>query len=150
MYKKTQPCWFYVCRSCIQIQLGTYAALNWVNVCAGDIKNAYLQAPLSCKDYIICAPKFGLKIAGKVALIHHALYGRKSAGGNFGNHLQSCVRHLDFVSCLANPEVWIHRATHSNGMEIYKYLVLYTDEVLWVSENAEKVLWEHHLANLSH
>jgi hypothetical protein len=38
----------------------TYAALNGQNVCAVDIRNAYLQAPSSCKDYIICRPEFGL------------------------------------------------------------------------------------------
>ena len=31
----------------------TYAALNGLNVCAGDIKSAYLQAPSSKKHYII-------------------------------------------------------------------------------------------------
>eukprot|EP00957_Ditylum_brightwellii_P182201 13881200-Ditylum_brightwellii.AAC.1 len=31
----------------------TYAALNDLSVCAADIRNAYLQAPSSQKDYII-------------------------------------------------------------------------------------------------
>eukprot|EP00957_Ditylum_brightwellii_P054090 4096995-Ditylum_brightwellii.AAC.1 len=31
----------------------TYAALNDLSVCAADIRNVYLQAPLSQKDYII-------------------------------------------------------------------------------------------------
>ena len=34
----------------------TIAALNGVDICAADIRNAYLQAPSSCKDYIICGP----------------------------------------------------------------------------------------------
>jgi hypothetical protein len=65
----------------------TYAALNGVDVCAADIKNAYLQAPSSCKDYITCGPEVGLKDVGKVALIHCALYGEKLAGRGFRNHL---------------------------------------------------------------
>ena len=32
----------------------TYAALNGINVFAAEISNAYIQAPLSQKDYIIC------------------------------------------------------------------------------------------------
>eukprot|EP00980_Cylindrotheca_fusiformis_P023766 scaffold10951_cov72-Cylindrotheca_fusiformis.AAC.1 len=32
----------------------TYAALNGLDVCAADIRNAYLQAPSSAKDYVIC------------------------------------------------------------------------------------------------
>jgi hypothetical protein len=62
-----------VSRDSVQIAF-TYAALNGVDVCAPDIKNGYLQAPSSCKDYIICGPKFGLENVGKVALIHCALY----------------------------------------------------------------------------
>ena len=73
----------------------TYAALNGLDVCAADIWNAYLQAPSSQKDYVICGPEFGLEKVGKVALIHRALYGGKSAGKDFRNHLRSCMRHLD-------------------------------------------------------
>jgi hypothetical protein len=118
----------------------TYAALNGLNVCAADIRNAYLQAPSSCKDYIICGPEFGLENVGKVALIHRALYGGKSAGRDFRNHLRSCMRHLEFVSCPADPDVWMRPALHSNGTEYYEYLLLYTDDALCVSENAEHVL----------
>ena len=88
----------------------TYAALNGLDVCAADIWNAYLQAPSSQKDYVICGPKFGLENVGKVALIHRALYGGKSAGKDFRNHLRSCMRHLDFVSCPADPDVWMRLA----------------------------------------
>jgi hypothetical protein len=58
----------------------TYAALNGINVFAADIRNAYLQAPSSQKDYIVCGPEFGIENVGKNALIHRALYGGKSAG----------------------------------------------------------------------
>ena len=85
----------------------TYAALSGLDVCAADIRNAYLQAPSSQKDYVICGPEFGLENVGKVALIHRALYGSKSAGKDFRNHLRSCMRHLDFVSCPADPDVWM-------------------------------------------
>ena len=42
----------------------TYAALNDLDVFAADIRNAYLQAPSSQKDYIICGPEFGVKNIG--------------------------------------------------------------------------------------
>ena len=61
-----------VSRESVRIAL-TYAALNSLNVCAGDIRNAYLQAPSSCKDYVICGPEFGIENVGKAALIHRAL-----------------------------------------------------------------------------
>ena len=50
-----------------------YAALNGLDIFAADIWNAYLQAQLSRKDYIICGPEFGIENVGKVALIHQAL-----------------------------------------------------------------------------
>ena len=65
----------------------TYAALNGLDVCAANIQNAYLQAPSSEKDYIICGVEFGLENIGKARLIHRALYGGKSAGNDFRNHL---------------------------------------------------------------
>ena len=61
----------------------TYAALNKLDVAAADIRNAYLQAPSSRKDYIICGPEFGLENVGRVALIHRAIYGGKTAGRDF-------------------------------------------------------------------
>jgi hypothetical protein len=118
----------------------TYAALNSVDVCAADIRNAYLQAPSSQKDYIVCGAEFGIENMGKIALIHRALYGGKSAGKDFRNHLRSCMRHLDFVSCPADPDVWMRPAKHSDGSEYYEYILLYTDDALVVSEQAENVL----------
>ena len=54
----------------------TYADLNRLDICVVDILNAYLQAPSSQKDYIICGAEFGLENVGKVALIHRALVAR--------------------------------------------------------------------------
>ena len=64
-----------------------YAALNGLDVFAADIRNAYLKVPSSWKYYIICGPEFGIENIGKVALIHRALYGGKTAGKDFHNHL---------------------------------------------------------------
>jgi hypothetical protein len=74
-----------VSRESMRISL-TYAALNGLKVCAANIRDAYLQAPSYCNDYIICVPEFGVENA----LFHRALYGRKSAGRDFRNHLRSC------------------------------------------------------------
>ena len=118
----------------------TYAALNGLEVYAADIRNAYLQAPSSQKDYIICGPEFGIENIGKVALIHRALYGGKSAGKDFRDHLRGCMRHLNFVSCPADPDVWMRPAKRSDGSDYYEYILLYTDDALVLSENAESVL----------
>ena len=57
-----------VSRESVRIAL-TYAALNDLDVMAADIRNAYLQAPSSQKDYVICGLEFGLENVGKPALI---------------------------------------------------------------------------------
>jgi hypothetical protein len=128
-----------VSRDSIRIAF-TYAALNGLDVFAADIRNAYLQAPSSQKDYIICGPEFGIENVGNVALIRRALYGGKSAGKDFRNHLRSCMRHLEFTSCPADPDVWMRPAKRSDGSDYYEYILLYTDDALVVSENAERVL----------
>jgi hypothetical protein len=128
-----------VSRDSIRIAF-TYAALNGLEIFAADIRNAYLQAPSSQSDYIHCGPEFGIENVGKVALIRRALYGGKSAGKDFRNHLRSCMRHLDFISCPADPDVWMRSAKRSDGSEYYEYILLYTDDALVVSENPEQVL----------
>ena len=106
-----------VSKESVRIAL-TYAALNGLNVCAADIRNAYLQAPSSNKDFIICGPEFGLENVGKVALIHRALYGGKSAGRDFRNHLRSCMHFLGFSSLLEvrpNIDVTCYMVTRITG-----------------------------------
>ena len=128
-----------VSRESVHIVL-TYAALNDLNVFAANIQNAYLQAPSSQKDYIICGPEFGVQNIGHTALIHCALYGGKAAGRDFRNHLCSCMEFLNIKSCLADPNVWMRPAIKSDGNTYYEYVLLYVDDALVVSENAEGIL----------
>ena len=77
---------------------------------------------------------------GKIAPIHRALHGGKSAGKDFRNHRRSCMRHLDFVSFPVDPDVWVRPANHNDGSEYYEYILLCTDDALVISERAETVL----------
>ena len=120
----------------------TYAAINGLDVFVAGIRNAYLKAPLSQKDSIICGEEFGLENVGKVALIHRAFYGGKKAGSNSRNHLRSCTRYLDFTSCLADPDVWTRPAKKTDSTSYYEDILLYTDEALVFSPHAEETLKE--------
>jgi hypothetical protein len=82
-----------VSRESVRIAL-TLAALNDVDVKMADIENAYLAAPITEKVWTVLGPEFGDN-AGKRALIVRALYGLKSAGAAFRNHLAECMKHLD-------------------------------------------------------
>ena len=128
-----------VSRESVRIAL-TYAALNDLDVWAADIQNAYIQAPSSRKDYITCGPEFGLENVGKAALIRRAQYGGKSAGRDFRNHLRSCMDHLGFKSCRADPDVWMRPATKKDGSQYWEYVLLYVDDCLVISEKGESVL----------
>ena len=118
----------------------TYADLNKIDVIAGNIRNAYLQDPLSQKYFIVCGTEFGIENAGKKYLIRRALYGGKAAGQDFRNHLRDCMRHLGFKSSLADPDVWMREAVTAEGAEYLEYILLYTDDVLVISDTGEETL----------
>ena len=130
-----------VSRESVRIAL-TYAALNDLEVMAADIRNAYLQAPSSELYYTICGPEFGQEYIGRKALIVRALYGTKTAGADFRNHLRSCMVHLGYESCLADPDVWMRAAKADDRREYYEYLLLYVDDTLAISEYPEKAIRE--------
>ena len=89
----------------------TYSALNGLLVCAADIQNAYLQAPDSEKNYVICGPEFGLKNIGKIAVIVRALYGGKYANADYWRHVRHAMTELVLQSCKADPDVWFRPST---------------------------------------
>jgi hypothetical protein len=88
----------------------TLAALNDLDVMMGDFENAYLTAPLTEKVWTVLGPEFG-KDAGKRAVIMRALYGLKSTGAAFRNHLASCMDHLGWKPCLADRDLWMKEDT---------------------------------------
>ena len=50
------------------------------------------------------------------------------------------MSHLGFISCLADPDIWIRKAKKNNVSLFWEFVVLYTDDVLVVSENGEALL----------
>ena len=94
----------------------TYEALNVIEVCAVDIRNSYLQAPSSQKDYIVCGPEFGIEKVRKYALVWPSLYG---GGNDFGNHLRSFIRNLSYAYFHSDPDVWMWPEKHLNGTDYY-------------------------------
>lgn len=114
----------------------TYVALNKLNLCASDIRNAYLQAPSSQKDYIVCWLEFGLENVGRVALIHREIYGGKVADRDYSNHLRSFMKFSNFCPSPVDPDVWMQPAMKANGTSYYEYILLYLCYALAISERA--------------
>ncbi len=130
-----------VSRESVRIAL-TLAALNDLEVKTADIENAYLTAPVGEKIWCRLGPEFGAD-AGKKAIIVRALYGLKSAGASFRNHLADCMRHLGWESCMADPDVWLKPELRpDDGYKYYAYCLLYVDDILVVHHNGVRALNE--------
>ncbi len=111
-----------VSRDSIRIAL-TMAALNNLQVKAGDIQNAYLTTQCREKIVKVCGPEFG-ENKGQTAILVGALYGLKSSGVAFRNQLAFCMRMLGYVSCLADPDVWIQPEVREDGFKYYGFVCL--------------------------
>jgi hypothetical protein len=108
------------------------AALNDLDVKMDDIENAYLTAPITEKVWIVLGPEFG-DDAGKCALIVRALYGLKSSGTAFRNHLAECMKHLGWTPCCAYRDLWMKAETRPEGGVLYwAYILIYVDDILCV------------------
>jgi len=118
----------------------TLAALNDLEVKTADIENAYLTAPVTEKVWTILGPEFG-EDAGKRAIVVRSLYGLKSAGASFRNHMADCMRHLGWESCLADQDLWMKAEVRpQDGHKYYAYALLYVDDILVVHHDAMSCL----------
>jgi len=127
-----------VSRETVRIAL-TIAALHDLEVKASDIQNAYLTAPCAEKIWTTLGPEFGPD-AGKKALVVRALYGLPSAGQSFTHHLASCMKHMGYTQCRADPDLWLKPDVHPDGEAYYRYLLTYIDDILSIGVDATKEL----------
>jgi hypothetical protein len=88
----------------------------------------------------VLGPEFG-DDAGKRALIVRALYGLKSAGAAFRNHLDECMRHLGCHPCCADMELWMKAETSpDDGVLYWDYIFIYVDKILYVNHDPGSLL----------
>jgi hypothetical protein len=74
-------------------------------------------------------------------VIVRALYGLKSAGAAFRAHLASCMRDMGYVSCKADPDLWLKAETRpDDGTRYYSYILCYVDDILCIHHDAMTVL----------
>jgi hypothetical protein len=101
----------------------------------GDIENTYFTAPITEKVWTVLSPEFG-EYVGKRALILRALYGIKSEGAAFRNHLVSCMDHLRWKPCLADRDLWMKEETRpDDGVKYWAYILIYVHDILCVHHN---------------
>ena len=112
------------------------AGLNGLDVLAGDVTNAYLNAP--CREKIWFEGKVETgPDKGKVLILTRALYGLKSSGAAWRADLAGTLRDLGYCSTQADPDVWIKGlADH------YEMVLVYVDDILVFSQNPKLVMDE--------
>ena len=114
--------------------------LAWMNgllVCAGDVGNAFLNAIIKEKYFVIAGPEFGPEVQGKRLVIHKSLYGLKSASACFHAHLSERLKRLGFTPTKADPDLWIKDCgTH------YEYIARYVDDVIAFSKQPMDIMKE--------
>jgi hypothetical protein len=109
------------------------AALNDLDILSADIQNAYLNAPTKEKIYTIAGPEFETDNVGKPFLIVRTLYGLRSSGACFREHLASTLRDIGFQSCKADPDVWMRANTKTNGDKYWEYVLCFVNDILAIS-----------------
>ena len=102
----------------------TIAALNDLEVKAGDIMNAYLTAQITEQVLDLLGKEWGPD-AGKKEIIVRALYGLKYAGADICKHLADCMRALGYKSCLADHDIWYKAEVELDGDKYYSYIFFY-------------------------
>ena len=137
----TPKCMTYssvVGRETVRIAL-TIAALNNLQVKAGDVMNAYVTAPCSEDIWCLLGAEFGAD-QGKRAIIVRALYGLKSSGAAFHSHLADCMRAIGYTPCKGDNDLWMKPEIDPDGDQYYSYILCYVDDVLVVHHDAMTTL----------
>ena len=113
------------------------AEMNGLKVCAADISSADLYTKTREKRYIIASPEFG-ELEGEKLVIDHSLYGLRTLGAQFHEHLGQKLRHMGYTPSQTDPDFWIFH--HPDGH--YEYITNYIDDVICSSRNPTKVIEE--------
>jgi hypothetical protein len=117
----------------------TIAALNDLSLVGAIVQNAYINAPTKEKVYTTAGLEFGSN-AGRPAIIVRALYGLKSSGARWRDHLVDILRTGGFQSSLADPDVWMRKAQKPCGFVYWEYLLAYVDDILIISHQPHTVI----------
>ena len=81
--------------------------LNDLNICAGDISNAYLFAKAKNKVYFIAGKEFGKNMVDKVLIIDKALYGLPLSGFQFHHYIARNLKTMGFLPSKSDRDFWM-------------------------------------------
>jgi hypothetical protein len=97
--------------SCDSVHLAfLIAALDDLEILSADVQNAYLNAPTKKKIYTTAGPEFGQGKEGRPVMIVRALYGLRSSGARWHDHLAATLWEAGFKACKADADEWMRPA----------------------------------------
>jgi hypothetical protein len=88
------------------------AELNGLKVEAADVGNACLEACTKEKLCIVAGPEFGDRQGSSVVVIK-ASCGLHASGARFHEKLADALLAMQFLSCKADPNVWMKDSWHT-------------------------------------
>jgi hypothetical protein len=118
----------------------TIVYLNGLDVLAADVQNANLNAPTKEKCYTIVGPEFGPENEGRPVLIVCDLYGLRSSGACWRDHLVEIIQKMGFTACLADSDVWLQPNVKPGGDTYHEYVLVYVDDIPDVSHDPRAIM----------
>ena len=88
---------------------------------------------------MIAGPEFGTKEC-KTYLVAKALYGFKSASFSFRSYMAKKLSQMGFQLSMADRDVWLRAAVKGDGERYYEYVLMYVDDILAISCDAQSIL----------
>jgi hypothetical protein len=85
----------------------------------GNSSSAYLEAYTKEKVSFIAGPKLG-PLKGHLLTIEKALYGLRSSGTRWHDHVTDTLHDMEYLTCKADPDVWLkHCKMHCENVCVY-------------------------------
>ena len=106
-------------------------------------RGAYLNAPMKEKVYTTAGLEFGMTKVGRPVLIVRALYGLKSSGAQWRDHMAATLREGGFVSYKGDPDVWMKPKVKANGDTYWECVLCYVADILCISPHEPQVVMDH-------
>ena len=111
-----------------------------MEILSADISGAYLNAPCAKKVYTLAGKEFGPDKEGWPVVIKRALYGLRSSGKAWRDHMASMLQDGGYTSCKADPDVWMRSKMRPDGFKYWLYILVYTDDILVVNHEPQLVM----------
>jgi hypothetical protein len=108
------------------------AELNGLEICAGDIGNAYLTSYTNEKVTFVAGPEFrDFGHEGHTMKVIRACYGLRESGSRFHERLAGVLWSEGFVPSKADPDVWM-----KDFGDHWEYICTYVDDLIYAGHNA--------------